>query len=119
MSYVEKPKWFFGVIDQPGIWATCKGKPGGDISIGYYKCSQSMDPCWVAYLGNLPEIELPPKITTSQVMIRINQKIALPNPKTNLYESDALERQVISLLEAEAAAQKAVDNIRTLAGLKG
>lgn len=107
----ENPKWFFGVIDQPGIWATSH-RPGGEYTIRNYKCAQNMDPTWVAYLGQPPEISMPNSIILKDVIEYLNQDTLPPHPDRTYYPDENLAKVVKDLFQATSTIDKLKAKIR-------
>lgn len=112
MSFVISPKWFFGIIDQPGVWAISSEGPGVGVRVGNYRCSQNMDACWVAYLGQIPEITMPPSITMWDVIGYLNEDTLPPSPKNNYYADKSLADLVTKLFEADSLVDSLKAKIR-------
>lgn len=90
-------KWFFGVVDQPGIWAISAARPGVDIVVRNYSCAQDMSPCWVAYLGQIPPITHPKQITFKDMSLAISAGFPVHYNNAAYYESKELEDCLKSL----------------------
>jgi hypothetical protein len=101
MSFVANPKWFWGIVDQPGLWATA-AIPGKDFSVRDYKCAQDMNPTWVAYLGQPPEIATPVPVTAQEVVQYLDQDTLPPNPNSSYYPDKTLADLVSKLFDTSS-----------------
>lgn len=102
MSFESNPRWFFGIIHQPGIWATSAERPGVGVRISNYPCSQDMSPCWVAYLGQVPSITHPKQVTFKDVSSYLTAGLPVYYDRSCFYESKELEDCLKSLDTARA-----------------
>ena len=115
MSFEPHPHWFFGVIHQPGIWAVSDEGPGIVARVNNYPCSQSMAHCWVAYLGQIPDIKMPPAIDTQDVIRCLNDNTLPPNPKYSYYPDRDLADKITKLYEASSLIESLRTSIRARA----
>ena len=104
---MNEPRWFFGIISSAGIWAT-GSRPGEHVIISNYNCRQSMEPCWVAYLGPVPHIAEPKAVTCQDVVRCLDQYTLPPDPKSNYYPDEILADMVAKLFEVSSS----IDNLR-------
>lgn len=107
-------RWFFGAIDQPGLWATASS-PGKDFAVRDYKCAQDMNPTWVAYLGQPPKIEMPLSVSAKAVVEYLDQGTLPPNPASNYYSDKDLAGMVAKLFETSSAIESLRLRIRARA----